>query len=421
MRIKLVLTLIVLAVGLLVSAAATKSASSATTIPYGDLTLNSPWTATNWNDVWDLTNNHDLTLSYKIDMTGITQVVPFLGWWDTPWIEVGIRSEGAANFNPGTFNIYQGSCGGWMVSAVSDLGPEAGPEPKLDLDDTHGLQCSGGRSQLDYDCLNPNTVELTPFGTTVNHGLWFDRDGVDQWQATYWGSLNGQTYNTIGIYQIEITYHAINSGLGSMFAKVNGVQQGFWTGGWKNAQPEKYPAGLSFKGDMSRMQVFAGISGDTSLSNGGNFGSAVLHDITVTGTLGVSSPLVADFSYNPAVVIKGTTVQFTDASHGGSTPYSGWSWDLNGDGLTGDSTAQNPTYVFTAAGDYNVKLTVTGYYACCESASVTKTVHVYATPPVGGEWVPISKIGLVAPSIGLALATTAIAASFVYVNRRKKL
>jgi hypothetical protein len=53
--------------------------------------------------------------------------------------------------------------------------------------------------------------------------------------------------------------------------------------------------------------------------------------------------------------------------------------------------------------------------------SITKTVHVYATLPVGGEWVLISKIGLVASWVTLALATTAIAASFVYVNRKRRL
>jgi hypothetical protein len=28
-----------------------------------------------------------------------------------------------------------------------------------------------------------------------------------------------------------------------MFATINGVQQGLYVGGWKNAEPEFYPAG----------------------------------------------------------------------------------------------------------------------------------------------------------------------------------
>ena len=60
---------------------------------------------------------------------------------------------------------------------------------------------------------------------------------------------------------------------------MNGIPTGFWTGGWQNAQPEIFPAGLSFKGDMAQMQAFYGIWG----ADGG--GNVALSNITVTGTL----------------------------------------------------------------------------------------------------------------------------------------
>ena len=47
-------------------------ADSAVTVNYGDITLNAPWQATHWSDVWDLTQG-DLTLSYTIDMKGLNQ------------------------------------------------------------------------------------------------------------------------------------------------------------------------------------------------------------------------------------------------------------------------------------------------------------------------------------------------------------
>lgn len=42
---------------------------------------------------------------------------------------------------------------------------------------------------------------------------------------------------------------------------VNGIQQGFYVSRWKNAQPEIYPAGMTFTGDMKHLQVFYGLYG----------------------------------------------------------------------------------------------------------------------------------------------------------------
>jgi parallel beta-helix repeat protein len=42
------------------------------------------------------------------------------------------------------------------------------------------------------------------------------------------------------------------------------------------------------------------------------------------------------------------------------------------------------------------------------------------TPPVGGEWIPIDRLQLLAPWISLVSLMTAVTASFVYVRRKKK-
>ncbi len=246
------------------------SLAGAVTINYGNQTLSTDFTASHFNDVWNLMGG-DLTLSYRIDLTGI-QASALQGW--SNWTEVGLREVGAGDFNPGPFNTYQGGAGGWMVSHVDSV---TSNNALLNDNDSNGLQASGGRDQNDYDALVPNAV-VTPFGTTNNYGMWFDRDGMDQWQVTYWGSIDKGTYNTGGIYDIVISYHAINAGLGTMFATVNGVPTGFYTAGWKNAPPEIYPAGLSFKGDMAQMQVFAGLASNYE------GGSVALSNITVTGT-----------------------------------------------------------------------------------------------------------------------------------------
>lgn len=255
------------------------AASAQVTVNYGSYTLSPGFSATHWSDVWDLTRG-DLTLSYRIDMSGISQTAPYV----TSYTEVGLRQAGAGDFNPGPFNTYQGGAGGWMTSLVGNLAPTPGT---LGAQDKHNLSASGGRGEGDYDATAPDTIVSPPLGNFNNYGIWFDRDGVDQWQAGYWGSVDGGTYNTGGIYDIVISYHAIDSGLGTMFATVNGIQTGFYSGAWQNAQPDRYPMGLSFKGDMKNMQFFAGL-----WAMSGADGNVELSNVSITGeTAAVPEPM----------------------------------------------------------------------------------------------------------------------------------
>ncbi len=398
-------------------------AAETTTVDYGDYTLTTPYSATHWDGVWDLTQG-DLVLSYTIDMSGITQPHGLPSnptEWEayvgptakdpsnypdsyTPWVEVGLRGPDAGDFNPGPFGVYQGKCGGWMVSESDDwvgywdngvfIGDGTATQ---DLDDKHSLQASGGRSELDYDVLlsTPDNVDSIPspywwypspmgaYGSWNNHGLWFDRDGVDQYQALSWGNSgeNAGRINTAGIYHIEITYHAIDVDgdgvftddcLGVMFAKVNGVQQGFYTS-WVSGAPQYYPVGLSFKADVTQLQVFAGIyAGDPA---GWDYGSVQLSSISVTGHLGTLNPLTPDFSYtfNSNVLSTGETVQFTDQTSGGMPPYT-YLWNF-GDGTT--STEQNPTHIYNNPGTYKAELTVNPFR--CTPKTFSKDITVYET------------------------------------------
>jgi PKD repeat protein len=63
---------------------------------------------------------------------------------------------------------------------------------------------------------------------------------------------------------------------------------------------------------------------------------------------------VANFSATPLSGTAPLSVTFADSSTGSIT---GWQWDF---GDTATSTLQNPVHVYTAAGSYTVKLTVTG-------------------------------------------------------------
>ncbi|MBL8722885.1 MAG: PKD domain-containing protein, partial [Planctomycetes bacterium] len=106
-----------------------------------------------------------------------------------------------------------------------------------------------------------------------------------------------------------------------------------------------------------------------------------------TGTLGTTdfanvleftytpaSGLYAGFSANVTTGPSPLSVTFTDqtftSAPGGIT---GWSWDFDGDNVP-DSSVQNPTFVYTSCGTYNVSLTVTdGVHA---PSTLVRTAYV---------------------------------------------
>ena len=221
---------------------------------YGDVAIGN-WGNGNLDDRWDLTRC-DLVLAYTIDMSAIETA----GWAVT---EVGLREVGAPNIDP---NLL----GGWMQSNYIN---GASNPTSQNVNDMHLLSKHGWMYQ-EYDAQDADTL-VTPYWSNNNYGFWFDRDGVDPWQTQLWGAVDNATYNTGGAYDVVITYHAIDATTGTMFATINGVQQGLYTGGWKNAPPEFYPVGRSFTGNMTQMLAFYG--------RGGGGGTVTLSDIQVLG------------------------------------------------------------------------------------------------------------------------------------------
>jgi len=68
-------------------------------------------------------------------------------------------------------------------------------------------------------------------------------------------------------------------------------------------------------------------------------------------------PLVADFEADQTNVTPGTTVNFTDLTTGGATPYS-YAWDLDADGQYDDEFVANPAVEFPTIGTYTIALKV---------------------------------------------------------------
>ena len=68
----------------------------------------------------------------------------------------------------------------------------------------------------------------------------------------------------------------------------------------------------------------------------------------------VAADVVASFTFSPANPVVGQEVQFTDTSTGNPNT---WQWDFQNPPNGTDSTAQNPTWTFTEATTYAVRLT----------------------------------------------------------------
>ena len=93
---------------------------------------------------------------------------------------------------------------------------------------------------------------------------------------------------------------------------------------------------------------------------------------TKTDYITVLAAPIADFTATPTAGGSPLTVQFTDTSTNYPTS---WAWDFDNDGII-DSTEQNPTYTYTALGNYTVKLTVTNSVG---SDDETKTDYITVT------------------------------------------
>ncbi|MHA1974399.1 MAG: PKD domain-containing protein [Candidatus Hodarchaeales archaeon] len=96
--------------------------------------------------------------------------------------------------------------------------------------------------------------------------------------------------------------------------------------------------------------------------------------ITVNEAPCTETTPVADFSGSPTSGDAPLIVNFSDLS---TNNPDAWAWDF-GDG--GSSTAQNPSYTYSAAGTYTVLLTASN---CAGSNTNTKTDYITVTQPQG--------------------------------------
>ncbi|MBN1289109.1 MAG: hypothetical protein JXA49_05675, partial [Actinobacteria bacterium] len=192
---------------------------------------------------WDLTRG-DLTISYKLDMSGFT---PPQGNQD--WTEIGLYSSSGRT--------------GWINSGAP--GAYLGDTDLHDSNDKLSLNSVFRENEeWSYNATGPETLISDwgiPWKPWLNCGIWFDRGHVDTGQSQQGGLYDGGTYNTGGVYDVSITYHAIDNAAGTMFATVNGVPTGFYSASHQG-DPDYSPVGKTFYGDMTREAVYAKVMGE---------------------------------------------------------------------------------------------------------------------------------------------------------------
>jgi len=258
-----------IALALVLAAALPAGVLADASLFYNDVDLAGGFATGHFPEIWDLTAC-DMTITFELDLNGIVDDAGAHAW-----AEFGVRAVGYGDFNP--TSMAEGA-GVWLATdydwTANTFDPDPDGAPALDMDDKLILQKGGGMGEGAYNL--PSTPSPSTSGS--NHRIWFDRDGVDQWQDDNPLAVNGGTYNTGGTYDIVLSLSATGDTSGTAYMTVNGLDQGFETDGNWNTM-ELTPAGMTFTGDMTQMQVFYGLYGY------GATHAVHFRDITVTGCL----------------------------------------------------------------------------------------------------------------------------------------
>lgn len=216
------------------------------------------------------------------------------------------------------------------------------------------------------------------FQRSTNYGSSFTQNS-----STFTGEgLMGVSCDASGQYVLVIstTNAWVSTNYGSSFTKKTSLPAGI-SGG--------YPFGCRSVSHSGQFMLVPGANGGINLSNdyGTTFyagyypSTSNIISFSIEAGAEADAP-VADFFGSPTTTTTTDAVQFTDLSSNLPTT---WSWVFTPSTITyvtGSSTSQNPQVIFTAEGDYDVKLTVTNSSG---NDSETKTDYIsvvaYVPPP----------------------------------------
>jgi glucose/arabinose dehydrogenase len=181
-------------------------------------------------------------------------------------------------------------------------------------------------------------------------------------------SIAGMTFYTGGTY--PSTYN------GGLFFEDHTRGCIWFMKAGSNGLPDPNQISIFEQGAASPVDLQTGPGGDVFYAD---FDGGAIHRIKY---LSSNHPPTAVATGTPTSGPTPLTVNF-DGS-GSSDPDGDaitYSWDLNGDGIYGDSTAQKPSYTYTTPGTFNVRLQVTDSKGA-SSVSAPITINAGNDPPV---------------------------------------
>jgi PKD repeat protein len=131
---------------------------------------------------------------------------------------------------------------------------------------------------------------------------------------------------------------------------------------------------------------------------------------TKLGYITVYASLQADFTADGTVVVEGQSVQFTSLSSGG-VPLVSYQWDFDNNG-TWDSTLEDPSYAYPAAGRYTVVLKVTDSATNTDTETKVDYITVTEAPPPNQPPARPSNVSPVDGATGVSLTPTLESSAF---------